>query len=295
MKQLLLLLSIVLKSALLLSCSQGEAKQEAKAAEPEAISQTTTPPAIKAHSELNREKLVSECEAYYDEWERLNAGKVDLFEKNILAKALANPGLPEQNRKFLLALKEYLRQPVTEQGKTLAPQQLLFPVFNLNEGELGVISFPQYDTKDETFTDISVERTMLNSHRIATTTDPHTETKLVYHKQVADSLFKHLNKTVYTFTDQKPVKAELQNFGSYTGECLEYYNYQLNPQPYSPSDRVMIGSKYNLELTYKNQPEIDKLHKAQSKPQCYDCPTSEEFTKTFASLKGVEGLYFPAK
>ncbi|MCX2740589.1 hypothetical protein [Pontibacter anaerobius] len=291
MKQLIYSVTFLLSSTLILSCYQGEAKQEAIATESEEAIQANQS-VTKAHSEVNREKLASECEAYYDEWEKLNAEKAGFFEKNILAKALANPELPEQNRKFLLDLKEYLHQSEIDKSGKLAPQQLLFPVFKLNESELGVIGFPQYDTKDETYTDISAEHKLLNSHNISTTADPHIETKLVYHKQLADSLFRHLDRSVYTFTDQQPVKTQLQNFGSYNGECLEYYHYQLNPQPYSTNDKVMFGSRYNLELRYKTQPDIDRLNKAQYKPQCADCPESIEATITFSSLKGVDGLYF---
>ncbi|WP_439880817.1 hypothetical protein ACSX1A_16885 [Pontibacter sp. MBLB2868] len=291
MNQLVYAITFILSSTLILSCSQGEAKQEAIAIESEEAIQASQP-VTNAHSEVNREKLANECEAYYEEWEKLNAEKADYFEKNILAKALANPELPEKNRKFLLDLKEYLRQSDIDKSGKLVPQQLLFPVFKLNEGELGIIGFPQYDTKDETFTDISAERKQLKSHNISTTADPHTEKNLVYHKQMADSLFRHLDSSVYTFTAQKSVKTQLQNFATYTGECLEYYNYLLDTKPFNSNDRILFGSKYNIELTFRNYPEIDVALKSQLKPECADCPSSFELEKTFASLKGVDGLYF---
>ncbi|MBD1397411.1 hypothetical protein H9Q13_09560 [Pontibacter sp. JH31] len=275
------------------SCAEEGKKQLGTASIPIVAEEPELQPiATNTHNKASYEQMAKMCKEYWAEWNKLNASKADYFEKHVLAKALANPDLPEQNKKFLLALKEYLRQTPAEERQILAPDQLLFPIFRLAEGELGVIGSPIHDTSSNSFEDISKERSLLNRYGIKTEVLTNTEPKLVYHKSFADTLFKRLNTSVYTFTAQKSVKTQLQNFGTYTGECLEYYNYLLDPTPFNSNDRILFGSKYNLELVYKIYPEIDAVFINQLKPDCGDCPSSFDQEKTFASLKGVEGLYF---
>lgn len=278
---------------LMVSCTQDQHTRRLEAdTEPPPPEQASAHPVEQENGKQNQEQLAKECEAYFAEWEKLNAGKAAYFEHNILSKALASPELPEQNREFLLLLKSYLHQSLEERSKILVPEQLLFPIFKLNEGELGIFSFPEHDMTNQTLKDISAESSLLNSRYDSTVADLHTEPTLIFHQQIADSLFRNSAKPVYTFTTQKPVETQVQNFGSYTGECLEFYHYQLDAKPYNNSDQVLLGSKFNLNLDYRNFPEIDLLMRNQIKPHCADCPSSEEFTKTFAAVKGVDDLYF---
>ena len=292
MKQRFTYTALLLISSCIFSCTQENSNVKEVSEATSHAKETEAQPADEPLSEESRQELVRECEAYWAERKKLNARKADYFEKNVLAKALATPEVSEQNRKFLLDLKVYLRQSVAERSELLAPRQLLFPIFKLNKDELGIVGLPAYDYTNHSLIDISEESRLLSQHQTKTDVVPHTETEVVFHKAIADSLFKQLDRVVYTFTAQKPVKTQLQHFGSYTGECLEYYLYQLDAKPFDSQDKVMFGSRYNLNLTYKNHPEIDKLYKEQSRPQCADCPNSDEFTTTFANLTGVEDLYF---
>lgn len=293
MKLSLIYSALIPAFLLMVSCTQDQHTKQLEAdTELSPPEQASAQPVEQENSKQNQEQLAKECEAYFAEWKKLNAGKAAYFEHNILSNALANPELPEHNREFLLALKPYLHQSLEERSKILAPDQLLFPIFKLNEGELGIFGFPEYDMANQTLSDISAESSLLNSRYDSTVADLHTEPTLIFHQEITDSLFRNSAKPVYTFTTKKHVETQVQNFGSYTGECLEYYHYQLGAKPYNSSDRVLFGSKYNLNLDYRNFPEIDLLMRNQVKPHCADCPSSEEFTKTFAAVKGVDGLYF---
>ncbi|GAB3825073.1 hypothetical protein GCM10028895_34260 [Pontibacter rugosus] len=243
-------------------------------------------------SELADNALQQECNAYFEEWKKLNAAKADYFKTVFLQKALANPGLSEQNRAFLLALEIYLNQSPAELRATPVKDQPLFPIFKVNENELGIFAFPAYDSSSESFLDISIENKILSSSRLTATIDSSSIDKVVFHPQLADSLFKNTNQSVIAYTTGRKVNTKVVNFGSYAGECLEYYNYLLDSKPFKASDKVLFGSRYSLRLSYKNYPEVDARLKLQFVEKCYDCPSSIGQQKTFATLEGVQGLYF---
>lgn len=239
-----------------------------------------------------QEELIRKCTQYWAERQKLDSLKVGYFTTEVLPKALANPALSEQNKKFLLALKVYLSPSLTERNSALAPEQVLFPIFKLNENELGIFGFPAYNTSDTTFTDVSAENKLLVNTRPGKKTNNTAEDKIVFYPELADSLFKNSDRSVYAFTTRKNVKTYITNFGSYTGECLEYYSYLIDSQPFNDNAEALIGSRYNLDLVYKDYPEIDVLLKNQIKKECADCPDSGYLAQTFATLKGVPGLYF---
>lgn len=276
------------------SCMQQEDQPDLDAIETAMGKETTAAADSSKSTEAERatEALIRECTAYMEEWEKLNSTKTAYYKTVVLPKALSNPELTEQNRAFLLALETYLDQSIEEARATPTTEQLLFPIFKLEENELGVFAFPAYDYTSESFTDISVENKILTSSKLTATIDSTSVGKVVFHPELADSLFKDTDQTFTAFTTGRKVKTKVVNFGSYAGECLEYYNYLIDRQPFKSNDRVLIGSRYNLDLVYKGQPEVDLLMKGQIKKECDDCPNSSEHERTFAALKGVEDIYF---
>ncbi|MFD2999868.1 hypothetical protein ACFS7Z_05825 [Pontibacter toksunensis] len=264
-----------------------EAIEAAMGSDVVAADSTTTTTAEEA-----TEALRQECAAHFEEWEKLNSTRAAYFKTVVLPKALSNPELTEQNKAFLLALDTYLNQSEEEVRATPTTAQLLFPIFKLKEDELGVFSFPAYDYKSESFLDISAENRILTSSKLTATIDSTSIDKVVFHPQLADSLFRNQDQTFTAFTTGRKVETKVVNFGSYAGECLEYYNYLIDSQPFKASDKVLFGSRYNLDLAYRNYPEVDAQMKRQLKKECADCPDSSEFEKTFATLKGVPDLYF---
>ncbi|MHC2993315.1 hypothetical protein OB13_17655 [Pontibacter sp. HJ8] len=289
--------SLLLILLLLLSCQQETDKTEKKEALPVSSRHTGTSEKEVGQKENQDgqqvdEALVRECTEYWAEIQRLNSIAADYFSQEFLPKALANPALPGENRKFLLALKADLHQPKEEFHSNLAIEQVLLPIFKLNKDQLGILAFPKYDIDNPDLQDISLEHKILTQHKLAPAYDNHSQTKLALHPTLADSLFKNRNRSVYTYTTQRKVKTQITNFASYHGECLLYYNYLLDNKPFKGDDKVLFGSRYSLDLNYKGEPEIDALLKSQYKKKCQDCPNSGELQKTFASLQGVEGLYF---
>ncbi|WP_162054159.1 hypothetical protein [Pontibacter pamirensis] len=275
------------------SCKQKETQPDLDAIET-AMGKETPAAAdstYKAAEEAN-EALIRECSAYMEEWEELNATKAAFYTTVVLPKALANPELTEQNKAFLLALETYLNQSVVEAHAVPTTEQLLFPIFKLEEKELGIFGFPAYDHTSESFIDISVENKILTSSRLTATIDSTAIGEVVFHTELADSLFTNTDQTFTAFTTGRKVQTKVVNFGSYAGECLEYYNYLIDSQPFKSTDKVLFGSRYNLDLAYRNYPAIDAQLQRQVKKVCEDCPNSREHEKTFAALKGVDDIYF---
>ena len=198
-----LLLLLIISFAF--SCKQKETQPDLDAIE--AAMGKETPVATDSTAiEKGNEALDRECIAYIEEWEKLNATKATYFKTVILPKALSNPALTEQNRAFLLALETYLNQSVDEARAIPTTEQLLFPVFKLEENELGVFGFPAYDSKSESFLDISVENKILTSSRLTATIDSTAAYKVVFHPQLADSLFRNKDQTFTAFTTGRKVR-----------------------------------------------------------------------------------------
>lgn len=290
------LLFLILLSAY--SCRQAEEQPDIEAIEAEmAKGDSSTVAAVvvdtagTAAAEAT-EALVKECTAYFEEWKKLRAASTDYYRTVVLPKALANPRLPEQNRAFLLALEIYLSQTPEEIRAIPTTNQLLFPIFKVNEKEMGVFAFPAYDTASEDFIDISIENNILTRSKLTATIDSTAQYKVVFHPELADSLLKTINPTITAFTTAGRVETKVVNFGSYAGECLEYYNYLLDSKPFNKNAKVLFGSIYNLSLAYKNHPKVDAAMRDQLNEKCSDCPNSMEEQQTFATLEGVEGLYF---
>ncbi|GHA64821.1 hypothetical protein [Pontibacter akesuensis] len=280
------------------SCRQAEEQPDIEAIEAEmAKGDSATVAAVVADTAGTAaakatEALAKECIAYFEEWEKLRAASTDYYRTVVLPKALANPRLPEQNMAFLLALEIYLSQTPEEIRAIPTTNQLLFPIFKVNEKEMGVFAFPAYDTASEDFIDISIENNILARSKLTATIDSSAQYKVVFHPELADSLLKTIDPTVTAFTAKGKVKTKVVNFGSYAGECLEYYNYLLDSKPFSKHAKVLFGSIYNLSLAYRNYPKVDATMLEQLNEKCFDCPSSMEEQKTFATLEGVEGLYF---
>lgn len=287
--------SLLLSLLFLISCQQETGKTEKDEGIPVSSKNNEAPEQEAGRTETHNghqvdEALVRECTEYWAEIQRLNSIAADYFTKEFLPKALTNPALPGQNREFLLALKAYLDQP--KEASYLAVEQVLLPIFKLNKDELGILAFPKYDIDNPDILNVSLEHKILAQHKLVPAYNKLSHTKLARHPFLADSLFKNRNRSVYTYTAQRKVKNRITNFASYHGECLLYYNYLLDDKLFTGDDKVLFGSRYSLDLIYKGQPEIDALLKSQYKKKCQDCPNSGELQRTFASLKGVEGLYF---
>ncbi|WP_211214310.1 hypothetical protein [Pontibacter roseus] len=289
MRRHLYLLPLYLVLLLSLSCQPDQGKT----VQTDAATEASETKADATHQEAPQvdEALVKECTEYWAEIQRLNSISADYYAKEFLPNALANPALTEQNREFLIALGASLNQTSKEHLSTLAVERVLLPMFKLKEDELGIFGFPAYDAAKPDIRDSSLEYKILVERGLIA---PHDEpqTNLALYPTLADSLLKNRNQSVYAYTATGKVKTRITNFGSYQGECLQYYNYLVDSKPFSNKDKVLFASRYNLDLIYKDEPEMDALLKSQYKKQCQDCPNSGELEKTFASLKGVEGLYF---
>lgn len=274
------------------SCKQKEAQPDLDAIEAAMGKEVAADSSKATAAEKATEALRQECADYFVEREKLNSSKATYFKTVVLPRALSNPELTEQNRAFLLALETYLNQSEEEVRAIPTTEQILFPIFKVKEKELGIFGFPAYDYISESFLDISIENKILTSSKLTAAIDSTSINNVVFHPELADSLFRNQNQTFTAFTTGRKVKTKVVNFGSFAGECLEYYNYLIDSQPFRASDKVLFGSRYNLDLVYAGQPEVDLLMKVQLKEKCADCPGSDEYQKTFASLKGVPDVYF---
>ena len=95
----------------------------------------------------------------------------------------------------------------------------------------------------------------------------------------------------YYLKDGKGI-TKIKELGVFLDACLEYFEYSIDTTEISINDKLLFGSKYDIDLIFENNPFVDSLIQNSVIDECLDCPNSLKKQKTFARLGGIENLYF---
>ncbi len=243
-----------------------------------------------------KKKLNSEadrCNRYWSRLDSLNQIKYKFFVDNVYEPAVINSEIPKANREFLEALKNELNTSRNDKYAKFTLEQLLIPVFNLDTNELGMIGTPKYDREYQSqLVEINSERDLLKQTDHFKNDGLDNLGKLVHYQSIFDSVFTGKDNSYFLYTDSRKTKTNVLGFGFYYDECLEYYHYPISKENLRDDEKVLFASKYPLELEFEPHPEIDSLIKNAYAEGCYDCSFKFEPETVFATIKGVENLYF---
>lgn len=234
-----------------------------------------------------------DCSKYWIRQDSLNKIMLDYFKNQIIDVASRKKDIPQENLEFLKELYRYLNLTRDQQAAIAALRKPIFPIFRLNDGRVGVISFPQYKcsvgannvTQCE---DISAEKTALRkAESMPSGSGFDIETEFTPDTKVFSQLV--TNKTIQIYTTSTNVIDQVTLFSNYVGECLEYYHYQLRNQIIK---EPLFGTYFELKLKYGRHHEIDQTMERQFAAGCYDCQFKYEPVTTFATLQGIDNIYF---
>lgn len=191
--------------------------------------------------------------------------------------------------KSLLTIKinhntEFLRELINKQNDTtkLTIEKAISPIFNLKTDSVGIYNSYRSPAdrkllQTTTYSDDIAGEMILTSKTILYDN--------LLNKNMINKLFLYSTSTKY--------KSTVQEFGKYSDECLEYYYYNCKTDSLMKTEKEYIfASKYNLELEYYNDEEIDSIINLKYIDICFDCPSSWDNQKTYSKLKGYDNLYF---
>lgn len=246
------------------------------------------------NSKIEQSKTAqNKCEIYWKKLDSLNKIKQDLFNKYILTPTLYVNKTSKGNQEFLKALDEFLKQDRNTKYSKYAFDQIIAPVFTLGKNQTGIIGNLKYDFEVQNqFVEINLDGNLLDKAKHAGENGVDNMDKLVLYKATFDSIFLNKKDSIFLYTDKSKIKSKMINFGYYQGPCLEYYNYLVDTTLVQKDEKLLLASKFDLDLWPIQKPKIDSLIKSSYAKGCYDCSFKFEPEKTFAILKGVPNLYF---
>lgn len=239
------------------------------------------------------------CEAYHHKRDSLNRIKYDLFTQKVLNPALQNPKLTPNNKRFLLALQKELQLDFKTKYQRSTLDHILYPVFDLKHTALGIFGNEYNDCKktknNTTECDIlNLEYQLLSKTKGFFENVTVNEDKLVNYPLVFKEVMKNKTNQIYLYSDKNQSAATIDNFNYYQGNCLIYYHYSITAQNLTANEHPLFASQYPLDLIFEKAPAIDEQLKDELW-ECNDCTFKYEPETIFASLMGVDNLYFTYK
>ena len=226
-----------------------------------------------------------DCAQYWNRQDSLNRIKLDYFKHQILEPAKNSNSIPKSNIEFLEELYNHLNLSWIERESTPTLERPIFPVFRLEEGHLGIFSFPKYNCYKNERGYTTCDN--LSAEKKAIINNPSEQNEPVYNpnpelKPNTDA-FEEIasKKDVRVFTSSGNYLDQVTQLSSYADECLEYYHYQLKNQT---AEVPLFATGCDLKLVLRSNTEIDKKVESQYAKGCYDCSFEYEPVKTFATL-----------
>ncbi len=232
------------------------------------------------------------CEAFYAWRDSVEKVKVPYFEKEILAPALADPTVPRENKEFLQSLHELLQRTWLQNATIAAMDKPLLAVFELEPNETGIVTSPKFDcaNNERGYTEcnnVSHENTLLMQYPELRQTGPAPTGYLAKYPEIFVEQIGR--QKVYLYSREESSTADVVGFAAYENECLEYYQYELNPVT---MEHPLIASVQPLKILFQGNDEIDRQLKVRFVEECYDCRFVYEPELVFAHLEGVPDLFF---
>ena len=248
------------------------------------------------HEDNNDAIDESICKAYHHKIDSLNHIKYDLFTQKILTPALQNPNLSDNNKRFLLALQKELQLNDNDKHQRYTLDHILYPVFKLEDTELAIFGNERYECKkvNDTYTEcniLNLEYQLLSKINGFFDNVSANEDKLVNYPSVFKKVIQNTTNRVYLYTDNRKMPATITNFNYYQGNCLIFYHYPIRAKDIVLDDRPLFASTYPLDLIFQKHPAVDAQLKDENW-SCNDCTFQYEPETIFATLEGVDNLYF---
>lgn len=259
---------------LLISFSCADKKQEKK----ENIQKVKTVNIKQNYPIVNKKNIynqtdIIDCDQYWKNTFPKDTLKVKLINK-IISKN--KDLLTKNNLAFLIAL-------ISKNKSDLAFNNILFPIFRLSESEIGI--FTDANSKAE----INLVEKFDN---IKENVEKH-PAKLFFYPELLNFVFKGKTRPeIKYYSKDGKGKTKIKELGIFLDACLEYFEYSIDTTDITINDKLLFGSKFDIDLIYENIPSIDTLIQNSYEEDCYDCKTSMKKQRTFARLKGTDNLYF---
>ena len=216
------------------------------------------------------ETKIVDCDKYWR-----NIFPKDTLKAELIGKIISD------NKDFLTKNNLiFLNELVSENKSDLAYNNVLFPIFRLSENEIGI--FTNSNSKPEI-------NLIEKFDTIQANVDKHIG-RVTFYPQLLNSVFKGKTRPeINYYSKDGKGKTKIKELGIFLDECLEYFEYSID---ITINDKLLFGSKFDIDLIYENIPSIDTLIQNSYKEVCYDCKTSMKKQRTFARLKGTDNLYF---
>lgn len=199
---------------------------------------------------------------------------------SILQSLGSNNSKMTNNQRFLNSL-------IAQMSDTslITVEKAIAPVFNIKKNSIGIYNSGNYYSGDEKL----LRKTGFFSE-IRNEMIPSQKTFL--YENVIDSLYVN-PKSVFLYSTKNVYESQVEKFGKYIGECIEYFYYECKTNSAIINEKeFMFASPFKLELTYVSDNKADSIINSNFPNICYDCPNSWHLQKTFAKLNGFENLYF---
>ena len=203
--------------------------------------------------------------------------KDSLKEKLINEILLKNKGLLTKNN------LTFLRALVSENKTDLAFNKVLFPIFRLSENEIGVF----------TYSNSKPEIRLINKFDTIQENVEKNIGAVIFYPQLLNYVFNgETRPDIKYYSKDRIGITKIKELGIFLDACLEYFEYSIDTIDISINDKLLFGSKYDIDLIFENNPFIDSLIQNSVIDDCLDCPNSMKKQKTFARLYGTKNLYF---
>lgn len=237
--------------------------------------------ATKENLQNNEESNQTDCEKYWK-----NRFPNDSLKANYIIDIISNNELTENNLKFLKALKK-------KKQDLMAFKDVLSPIFRLSNTEIGILTFPQYSYINDKLIPASIETELIKKFDSVTGNKMEHFGEIKYYPMLLNSVFnKNAKPTINLYTTNQIGSTKILELGSYIDECLEYFIYSVDTTNISVNDQLLFSSPFLIDLIFEKYPKVDLLLQNEYKEECFDCPSSATFQKSFAKLKGTNNIYF---
>lgn len=222
------------------------------------------------------------CHSYYILKQKQSI--IDELKFDSISKTLwKNSGDNSENLRFLKAL-------ITQRNDTtlISIEKAISPVFKIKKDSIGVYNNNNWSEK-ATADSLLFEKT--GFYKIKRPSFWSGNGNFIY-KNIIDSIYTTPPKLFLYSSSSKYISA-VQSFGRYIDECLEYYYFDLAVHENMKYEKeFLIASPFEIQLNFVENPKIDSLLRRTQTLVCADCINSSGYLKTFATLDGINNIYF---
>lgn len=215
------------------------------------------------------------CPLYWKLNNKIREGKISLYDS--IKSSILNQKAPfKDNELFIQSL--ILKKNDTDKPKFL---KTIVPIYYQINNTANIPTEYKNESDQLIFDNSTIPDQLKDSNEIILT------------KLIMDSTNIKTNNSdsIYSYSLEKKGIISDVRVGYLTNGCAdEYMTYFVE----GDSNKPLIASTLNLELVYKNYPDIDRWVSNYYPDVCADCPSGISDLKTFAKLEGYDNIFFLA-